>query len=199
MISAEKIHAEKYFDPIHPIMPNQKVYLVWYGDNDEINCNILLDIPHTGIDVYGVLLGHAEKAVQVNVNILHKAKDTRSNVILKGLLNDKSRVRFKGLTKIEKGAKQSNAWLSCYYLMLSKEARGQAIPSLEILENDVKAGHATTSGRMNEKELFYLQARGLSKEKAKALLIKGFIDDVLRYMPDELKRRIRSKMITYGY
>lgn len=186
-------------DHIVPIKPDEAIFILWTGEDKEINVKVSLEIPGTGIDIYGILLGKKQGKLQLNIDIVHKAERTRSNVILKGLLTDETKVTFKGLTKIEKGAKQTNAWLSCYYLLLSPNAKGQAIPSLEILENDVKAGHATTASKPSKKEMFYLQTRGLSEQSAKKLIIEGFIGDILYYMDKDMRRFVRNSMQTYGY
>ena len=89
------------------------------------------------------------------------------------------------MVKINKNAKKTNAWLAVHLLLLSDKASGRAIPALEILENDIKAGHATTVGKVNDLEMFYLQSRGLSKKQAKQLIVEGFLKSVLDQMPNK--------------
>ena len=153
---------------------------VGYEDNptEEININVDLVKPNEKFELYGILLGMGNKSLVINVNVVHRAVNTRSRLVLKGILTEKSSIKFNGITHIERGAKQTNAWLECRLLLLSDQAKGQAIPALEILENDVKAGHASTAGRINDLELFYLQSRGLSPKKAKRLIAEGFVKSV---------------------
>lgn len=181
-------------DTIIPINPDDKLYILWDGKEKDITVDISLDFPGTGIEVYGILLGKNKSELNLNLTITHNAQNTRSKVILKGLLTDETNVNFNGLVSINKGAKQTDAWLSCYYLLLSKKAKGRAIPSLEIEENDVKAGHATTASKPSAKELFYLQTRGLTQDQARSLLIEGFVEDVLRFMPRDTRARAREEL-----
>lgn len=183
-------------DTIVPIVEEQKIYLFWDGRNQDTELNVSLEFPNTSVKIYGLILGRNDAQGIIKINIEHKAKNTKSFVLLKGLLLDNVNVKFHGLVKLNKGAKQSDAWLSCYYLMLSEQAKGQAIPSLEIDENDIKAGHATTASRLRETDIFYLMTRGLSREEAERILIQGFIDDVVQYMPREMRLNIKS---SYGY
>lgn len=73
--------------------------------------------------------------------------------------------------------------------MLSRTARGNANPLLLIDENDVQAGHAASVGRVNEQQMYYLMSRGLSKEVAQRLVIRGFLGAVLTEIPDKNVRQ----------
>ena len=144
-----------------------------------ININVDFTEPNEDFGIYGILLGMGSKSLAINVNIKHRAINTRSRVVLKGILTEKSSIKFNGITHIEHGAKGTDAWLECRLLLLSDQAKGQAIPSLEILENDIKAGHASTAGRINDLEMFYLRSRGLSPRESKKLIAEGFLKSVI--------------------
>jgi Fe-S cluster assembly protein SufD len=107
-------------------------------------------------------------------------------------------VDFTGLVKIKKGSIGANAWFSANLLLLSKKAKGRAVPSLEILENDIKAGHATTVGKVDDQELFYLMSRGLSKIKARDLIIQGFLSGFLQEFPDGKIKEEALKKLKYA-
>ena len=106
------------------------------------------------------------------------------------------RVDINGLVKIEKGAKGTNAWLAAHLLLLSEKAKGKAIPSLEILENDIKAGHATTVGRINDLEMFYLMSRGLPKKVAKSMIVTGFLQSMISQFPKQLAGKAAKALQT---
>jgi Fe-S cluster assembly protein SufD len=155
------------------------ITIIWSGQETKIDYDIYLNKEGAGIKFLMLLLGQKENSVIINVNIYHQKPQTNSKVIVKGVLNDLSKVDFNGLVKIEKNSKLSNAWLAAHLLLISDKAKGRAVPSLEILENDIKAGHATTVGRVNELEIFYLMSRGLSRKKAKQFIIEGFLSGFL--------------------
>jgi Fe-S cluster assembly protein SufD len=70
-------------------------------------------------------------------------------------------------------------------LVLSEEAVADSMPGLEILADEVKCSHGATTGYLSEDELFYLQARGIPPQRAKSLLMAGFLDEVLQRLGDE--------------
>jgi Fe-S cluster assembly protein SufB/Fe-S cluster assembly protein SufD len=77
-------------------------------------------------------------------------------------------------------------------MILSKEARADAIPGLEIETNDVKATHSASVAQINDEELFYLMSRGLSEDSAKKLIIIGFFEPLIERIPVlEIAKRIR--------
>lgn len=141
-------------------------------------------------------MGNENKGLKLKITVSHNAENTKSNVIIKSALKDTSSVFFDGLIKIEKGAKGTDAWLAAHLLLLSQKARGIAVPNLEIVENDIKAGHATTVGRINDLELFYLMSRGLSEPQAKELIVEGFLQSILKEFPKELQEKAKEKYET---
>jgi len=161
--------------------------LLWIGDKEEISINVKLIGNNSKLTILGLLVGKNDDTLQLRINVTHKGKDTKSEVILKGVLKDRTKVNFEGLVKIENGAKQTNAWLGSNFLLLSDQAKGRAVPSLEILENDIKAGHAATVGKVNEIEMFYLMSRGLSETQSKELIVEGFLQSLMNRFPDKEK------------
>jgi len=160
---------------------NLTLPIIWRGQEKEINYDIKLAGVGSSLTLQMLLLGKKNDKVKIQVKVDHQAIETKSKIIVKGIIDDNASIDFNGLVKIEKGAKGSNAWLSANLLLLSDSAKGRAVPALEILENDVKAGHATTIGKINETELFYLMSRGLSKAKATDLIVQGFLNGFLNY------------------
>ncbi len=167
------------------VKENQKrvIPVIWTGEESELNYQIRLAGRGADVVLLMLLLGSGNSTITVKTNVVHESPNTKSRIIVKGALNDASRADFEGFVKIERGAKQSNTWLASHLLLLSDSAGGRAVPNLEIIENDVKAGHAATVGKVNEIELFYLMSRGLSKEASTKLLIQGFLESLLSEFP----------------
>ncbi|MDO8486767.1 MAG: SufD family Fe-S cluster assembly protein [Candidatus Curtissbacteria bacterium] len=111
----------------------------------------------------------------LEIYITHAAPNTKSNVNVRAVLRGKSTFAFKGNVKIEKGAKGADAYLRSDALLFDDAKMGDDTPALEILEPDVKAGHAATIGKVDEEMIFYLMSRGLSRDSAEKLIIQGFI------------------------
>jgi Fe-S cluster assembly protein SufB/Fe-S cluster assembly protein SufD len=108
------------------------------------------------------------------------------------VVKDKAKAIFKGMIRIEANAKNSRAYLAEHAMILSKDALADAIPGLEIETNDVKATHSASVAQIDEEEIFYLMARGLSEDEAKKLIIVGFFEPLVERIPvPEVARRIR--------
>lgn len=171
--------------------------IVWTGKENEMSFNFILSNPGANITVLGLLLGNGSNQLNLNINVVHSARNTKSIILLKGAITDTSKINFEGLVKIEKNAKQTDAYLACHLLLLSEMAKGRAIPSLEILENDIKAGHATTVGRVDDIQLFYLMSRGIEKEKAKKIIVKGFFQSIVEKMPQKFIKDLDKNFYNY--
>jgi len=180
------------------VKENEELVLpvLWIGDETELAYNIFLSGKGSSIKFLGLLLGWENKGLKLKITVHHQAENTKSNVIIKSALHDTSSVFFDGLIKIEHGAKGTDAWLAAHLLLLSQKARGIAIPNLEILENDIKAGHATTVGRLNDLELFYRMSRGIPEEKAKQLIVEGFLQSIIDDFPKELQEKVKENYET---
>ena len=129
-----------------------------------------------------------EDQIKVNITIDHQVPDTVSDTLIKASLADKSVGSFFGLVKIKKGAKNTNTYFREDALLISDTAKATAVPSLEIDENEVKAGHASSVGPLDPEQLFYLQSRGINKTEAREIITKGFFAPVLERLAEKNKR-----------
>jgi Fe-S cluster assembly protein SufD len=109
----------------------------------------------------------------------HIAPNTTSDFAFKGALRDTARAVWRGMIRVEEGAQKTNAYQENRNLLLSKTAHADSIPGLEILANDVRCTHGATLGQVDREQLFYLMARGLSRQEAERLIVRGFFQDVL--------------------
>jgi Fe-S cluster assembly protein SufD len=114
----------------------------------------------------------------------HHNKDrAHSDLLFKGVLSDSARSVFSGLIKVELGAQKTDAYQKNRTLLLSDEARSDSIPQLEINANDVRCSHGSTTGPVDQQELFYLRSRGIPKPIAEKMLVTAFLEDVLNRVP----------------
>jgi Fe-S cluster assembly protein SufD len=178
------------------VLENQKkvIPIIWTGKETDFNFRIRLAGRGAKLTLLMLLLGVGDRKLSIITDVTHEKPNTQSQVVIKGALSDFSNVNFEGLVKIEKGAKNSKAWLAAHLLLLSNSAGGRAVPKLEILENDVKAGHASTIGKIDDAELFYLMSRGLTKETAKKLVVQGFLESILMEFPIKDAESARKKL-----
>ena len=113
----------------------------------------------------------------------HNAPHTNSNLLFKGVVDDRSRAIYTGLIRIEPDAAGVNAYQTNRTLKLSDEAWAESVPNLEIENNDVRCSHASAVGPIDQDQRFYLESRGVPEETAEALIVRGFFGDVLDELP----------------
>jgi len=109
----------------------------------------------------------------------HIAPNTTSDFAFKGVLRDTASAVWRGMIRVEKDAQKTNAYQENRNLLLSKTAHADSIPGLEILANDVRCTHGATLSQVDREQLFYAMARGLSRQEAERLIVRGFFQDVL--------------------
>jgi len=115
----------------------------------------------------------------------HGARDTYSNLLFKNTLFGKARTIFSGLIFVDEGAHGTDAYQTCRNLMMSDECESNSMPGLEINADDVKCSHGSTSSRVSDDEIFYLQARGIDSHSARSLVAKGFSVGAIEKLEDE--------------
>ncbi|MBV9999920.1 MAG: Fe-S cluster assembly protein SufD [Verrucomicrobia bacterium] len=125
----------------------------------------------------------------------HLRPNTTSDLLYKNALFDEARTIFSGLIKVEPGAHRTDAYQKVRNLLLSDEAEANSLPGLEILADDVRCTHGATSGQVEEEELFYLKSRGIPERAAKALIVRGFLNEVTDRLPDEALRTYLHRQI----
>lgn len=111
-----------------------------------------------------------------SAKVMHLAPQARSDQWIRSALDDQARSFFCGKIFVAEGASQTESYQLNNNLLLSDEAIADSQPNLEILHDDVKASHGSTTGQIKEDDLFYLQSRGIPKAMGRALLIRGFVD-----------------------
>ncbi len=178
---------------------NQELILpiFWTGNESLLSYNIRLAGNGAKITLLALLLGKKEDKLNLKIKIYHQKPGTNSKIIIKGALKNSADIKLNGLVKIEPGAKDTNTLLASHILLLSNKAKIQIIPSLEISEKDIKAGHAATIDRINDMELFYIMSRGISEKTAKSLIIQGFLSSILNEFPTDIASQTRKKIKNY--
>ena len=141
--------------------------------------DIVLAGENASVEIVGLVICKNTDEKSIEANIVHAAPGTKSKVIVKSVLKDRSTFAFRVNVRVEKGAKGADAYLRSDALLFDGAKMGDDTPALEILEPDVKAGHAATIGKVDENMLFYLMSRGLTRVAAERLLIQGFVNPVL--------------------
>ena len=149
--------------------------------------------PGAHSEINGLYFGENEQVLDYRAFITHKAPHTTSNMFLKGAVEDEAHSVFTGLIRIEEEAQKVNAYQTNRNLVLGDAAGAESVPNLEILANDVKCGHASTVGPLDEEQRYYLMSRGLDRVRSDRLQVRGFFEEALGRMPHpELGDAIRA-------
>ena len=139
-------------------------------------------------EIYALAYLHGSDSVTTETHVHHAVGGGMSNQLIKFVLADNSRGRFIGDLKIAPDAQQTEAHQTNRNLLLSDTAEMRTQPQLEIYADDVKATHGASTGQLDESALFYMQQRGIDKQKARQLLVNAFMKDVLNTISDDTLR-----------
>lgn len=147
---------------------------------------------------YGLSLGKGEEHIDNHTFVDHAKPNCMSNELYKGILDDKSHGVFAGKILVDKDAQKTNAYQSNKTVLLSKEAKIDTKPQLEIFADDVKCSHGATVGQLDSTALFYIKTRGIGEDTAKSMLIRAFAADVIENVKiDELRDLLNHKIFEH--
>jgi Fe-S cluster assembly protein SufD len=145
-------------------------------------------------EIYGLAYLHGEQSVTTETHVLHAVGGGTSNQLIKFVLDDDARGRFLGDLKIAQDAQQTEAHQTNRNLLLSETAEMRTQPQLEIYADDVQATHGSSTGQLDESALFYMQQRGIDKNKARQLLVNAFMKEIIETISDE---KIKANCLTF--
>lgn len=160
------------------------------------NLNLILDGENCEGHMYGLYLIKGDTLVDNHTSVDHKKPNSFSNELYKGLMDDKAKGVFNGKIYVRPDAQKTNAFQANNNILLSETALVNTKPQLEIWADDVKCSHGCTVGQLDEEALFYLRSRGLSKDKAKAMLLMAFIGEVMESVKEESVRQYLQELVS---
>jgi Fe-S cluster assembly protein SufD len=184
------------------VKQNAKVDWIFMAVGTHLTKNFS-EIDLDGANAVGKMSGfyftNADQHLDHDTQQNHNAPHTTSDLLFKGALRDQSRSVWQGMIYVAPGAQKTDGYQANRNLVLSRGARADSIPGLEIMADDVRCTHGATVGQLEQEHLFYLMARGMPRAEAERLLVDGFFDPVVQRIPFEgvrqrLKRIIRDKM-----
>jgi Fe-S cluster assembly protein SufD len=141
-------------------------------------------------DMLALGIGNGRRELDQRTLQIHEVPHTTSDLLYKNALDDQSRSTFSGLIRVAPGAHFTDAYQKVRNLLLSDEAEANSAPGLEIEADNVRCTHGATSGQLESEELFYLLSRGIPQKQAQRLIVRGFLQEVLDRLPEDLQERI---------
>jgi Fe-S cluster assembly protein SufD len=147
----------------------------------------------------GLFFGDGRQHFDLDTQQNHNAANTVSDLLYKGALKGKARSVWQGMIKALPDSQKIDGFQANRNLLLEKSARADSIPGLEIEADDVVCTHASTIGKIDPEEIFYLQARGIPLDTAVEMVVEGFFDPIMARIPiesirDHIAERIIEKV-----
>lgn len=183
------------------------------GKTGRMNAHINMHSPNVNCTLNSVHLTDSRQSHDLHSSIVHSARECNSNQQHRNVIGTRGESIFKGRIRIPKIAQKTESDQLCRSLMLGEKARVVAMPTLEITADDVVCSHGASVTDLDENSLFYLAARGIDRQEARKLLLRGFsleaLDGALMdkkavnrvvtktdAMAPESKRRDNQKMVS---
>jgi Fe-S cluster assembly protein SufD len=153
------------------------------------------DMRHTGM-----YFTERDEHLDLYTSDLHEGGHTTGDTVWKGALTGDSRASYEGLIHIVPKASEVDTYLQTHQILLSPKAKGDAIPSLIVEVDNVRASHGGTVGELDQDQIFYMMTRGLSRLEATRVLVEGYFEEVVQRLEDPglealVRRRIAEKLL----
>jgi Fe-S cluster assembly protein SufD len=167
----------------------------------KVNQHVALTGEDAEAQVNGAMFTQGKQHLSYNTHQHHMAAHCRSDLLYKAALQDESRTVWRGMIKVDREAQKTNGYQRNDNLMLARTARADSIPGLEIEADDVRCTHGSTSGRVDDQQVFYAMTRGYTRQEAVRMIVTGFfqqvfdritIESVRDALGEAIGRRVRA-------
>src|SRR6187455_157595 len=136
-------------------------------------------------EFYSIAISNGRQQVDSGTKMLHLGKNTSSRIISKGIAAGRSNNTYRGLVTTHPKATNARNFTNCDSLLIGNQCGAHTVPYIEAKNSSAVFEHEATTSKISEEMLFYCQQRGLSAEEAVALVVNGFVKDVLQQLPME--------------
>ena len=165
-----------------------------HAGGDLVKARFVVDITGPGADVNlnGAYCATEAQHIDLRTVQNHAAPHSTSRAFYKGAVREEAHSIYQGLIRVAPEAPGTDAYLTNNNLVLSDSARADSIPSLNIAIDDVRCSHGSTTGKLDENQLFYLRSRGWPEEEARKTLIEAFFEEVIALTPVQVHEVVRE-------
>jgi Fe-S cluster assembly protein SufB len=136
-------------------------------------------------EFYSIAISNGYQQVDSGTKMIHLGKNTTSRIISKGISAGHSQNTYRGLVSAHRKASNARNWTNCDSLLIGNKCGAHTVPYIESKTSTAVFEHEATTSKISEDMLFYCMQRGLSEEEAVALVVNGFVRDVLQQLPME--------------
>ncbi len=165
------------------------------GKDTKVSATVDLNGRGASASILGFAIGKGEAKLKLNTVQFHNAPKTTSNLLVKDILSGTSTIHYEGRIFVSKKAHLTDAYQKNENLMLTGRTRAFSKPTLEILANDVRCTHGSTTGTIPKESLWYLNSRGIGETKAKELIVEGFFESAISLISDKMVQdKVREEL-----
>ncbi len=136
-------------------------------------------------EILSIAFAGRDQHYDAGAKAIHLAPHTTSLINSKSISKDNGRADYRGLIKVNPGAVGAQAKVRCDALLLDPESQTSTYPYMDVQEDDVKIEHEATVSKISQDQLFYLMSRGLTEERAAAMIVSGFLEPFIKELPME--------------
>lgn len=136
-------------------------------------------------DHMAIAFANAGQWQDTGAKIIHLAPHTSSKVVSKSVSMNGGTTVYRGLLKVAPHAHDCTSSVECDALLLDEMSRTDTIPDIQIRNNDVTVAHEATVGKLSDEDIFYLASRGITEDHARAMIVNGFMEPIVRLLPLE--------------
>ncbi|MDZ4761238.1 MAG: Fe-S cluster assembly protein SufB [Alphaproteobacteria bacterium] len=136
-------------------------------------------------EFYSIAVTNGRQQADTGTKMIHLGKNTRSRIISKGISAGRSSNTYRGLVSVHPRASKARNFTQCDSLLIGQTCGAHTVPYVENRRADAQLEHEATTTRLSEDQLFYARQRGIGEEQAVALLVNGFVRDVMQKLPME--------------
>ena len=136
-------------------------------------------------EFYSVALANLRQQADTGTKMVHIGENTRSTIVSKGISAGRGQNAYRGLVRIEKGARGARNYTQCDSLLMGDRCGAHTFPYMEVKNPTATVEHEATTSKISEDQLFYCLSRGMSAEDAVSLIVNGFCKEVFKELPME--------------
>jgi Fe-S cluster assembly protein SufD len=191
----DAVHLANHFATIGRDAKLKHIVVSLGGSIVRVNPSVHLAGSGSDIEALGLYFADAGQHLEQQVYVNHQGEHSRSRVTYKGALQGEgARTVWIGDVLIGRTATGTDSYEQNRNLVLSEGTRADSIPNLEIETGDILgAGHASATGRFDDEQLFYLQARGIAEDEARRLVVRGFLTEIVQQIGSKpLEERLQD-------
>lgn len=143
-------------------------------------------------EFYSIAIANNMQQADTGTKMIHLGKNTRSRIVSKGISAGKAQNTYRGLVSMHPRATNSRNYTQCDSLLIGDKCGAHTVPYIEVKNSSSRVEHEATTSKVDDDQLFYCRQRGMDEEQAVAVIVNGFVRDVLQALPMEFAMEAQS-------